>query len=72
MVADDNRKTVEEVAREMVDHYGADAVLVLRERAEQARAIGDELAAKTWRDIADLAELMLQDPCRLLDSASSS
>jgi hypothetical protein len=31
----------------MVDHYGADAVLVLRERAEQAQAIGDELAAKT-------------------------
>jgi|HubBroStandDraft_4_1064222.scaffolds.fasta_scaffold122037_3 hypothetical protein len=72
MVAGDNGKTAEQVAREMVNHYGADAMLVLRERAEQSQAIGDELAAKAWRDIADLAELMLQDPCRLLDSASSS
>jgi hypothetical protein len=72
MVADDNGKTVEQVARETVDHYGADAVLVLRERAEQSQAIGDELAAKAWCDIADLAELMLQDPCRRLDSASFS
>jgi hypothetical protein len=39
MVADDNGKTVEQVARDMVDHCGADAVLVLRERAEHARAI---------------------------------
>jgi hypothetical protein len=45
MVADDNGKTVEQVAREMVDHYGADAVLVLRERAEQSQAIGHRLPA---------------------------
>ena len=45
MVADDNGKTVEQVAREMVDHYGADAVLVLRERAVQSQAIGHRLPA---------------------------
>jgi hypothetical protein len=64
-------KTVEQVAREMVDHYGADAVPVLQKRAEEAEAIGNKLAAKTWRAIADLAEGMLRDPCRLLDSAAS-
>jgi hypothetical protein len=70
MAEDDNGKTVEQVAREMVDHYGADAVPLLRERAVQAEAVGDELAAKAWRDIAGIAELMLQDPCRLLGSAA--
>ena len=70
MAADDNGKTVEQFAREMVDHCGADAVPILRDRAERAEAIGDKLAAKTWRDIADLAEGMLQDPCRLLGSAA--
>jgi hypothetical protein len=70
MAKDDNKKPVEQVAREMVDHYGGDAVPLLRERAEQAKAIGDAPAAKTWLDIADRAELMLKDPCRLLESAA--
>jgi hypothetical protein len=56
----------------MVEHYGADAALLLRERAEQAQTMGDELTAKAWREIGDLADLILKDPCRLLDSASSS
>jgi hypothetical protein len=30
----------------MVDHFGADAVPVLRKRAEAAEAIGNKLAAK--------------------------
>jgi hypothetical protein len=70
MAKEDKGKTAEQIAREMVDRYGADAVPVLHERAEQAKAIGDELAAKIWRDIAGIAELMLQDPCRLLDRAA--
>ena len=69
MAADANRKTVEQLAREMVDLYGVDTVPVLRDRADRAEAVSDKLAAKTWRDIADLAEGMLQDPCRLLGSA---
>jgi hypothetical protein len=56
----DDEKTVETVAHESVDRYGADAVPVLRERAEYAEAMGDKLAAKTWRDIADAAERMLR------------
>ena len=52
MAEDDNGKTVEQVAREMIDQYCADAVPLLQERAEQAEAVGDKLAAKVWRDVA--------------------
>jgi hypothetical protein len=56
----EDEKTVDQVARETIESYGAVAVPVLRERADQAEAIGDELAAKAWRDIADAAERMLE------------
>ena len=36
-----NGKTVEQIAREMVDRFGADAVPVLRKIAAQASAVGD-------------------------------
>jgi len=52
----DDDLLVEQVAREMLDLYGADALPVLRERADRAEEVGDELAAKAWRDIADAAE----------------
>ena len=58
---DDDEKLVEQVAREIVDQHGADAVEILRERAEAADLLGDELAAETWRDIADAAERMLRE-----------
>lgn len=66
-----NGKTVEQIARDTVDRLGADAVPFLRERTEEAQAIGDDLAATTWRDIADIAEGMLLDPCRLLNSTAA-
>jgi hypothetical protein len=52
----DHETTVEKVAREMVDRYGPMAPTILRERAEVANQMCDELAAKAWRDIADKAE----------------
>ena len=36
-----NGKTVEQIAREMVDRFGTDAVPVLRKIAAQASAVGD-------------------------------
>lgn len=52
----DDGNTVEQAAREMVQQRGADAVTFLRGRAKLAEATSDELAAKCWRDIADVAE----------------
>jgi hypothetical protein len=47
---------VEKVARQFVACCGPDAVGYLHEQAELADAIGDELAAETWRYIRDVAE----------------
>ena len=55
----DDEKLVEQVARDIVDEHGSDAVPILRERAEAAEIGSDELAAQTWRDIADAAERLL-------------
>jgi hypothetical protein len=57
----EDEKIVEQVAREVLEQYGGDAVPILRERAEVADHLGDELAAKAWRDIADAAERMLRN-----------
>jgi hypothetical protein len=64
-------KTVERIAREMVDRFGADAVPVLHKLAAKAEAVGDHHGAAAWREIALIAEGALRDPCRLLDSAAS-
>ena len=59
---DNNNKTVAQVAREMVDRHGGGAPRMLRERAEIADAQGDRLSGETWRDIADAAEKLLNEP----------
>ena len=56
----DDENLVEQVARDIVDEHGSDAVPILRERAEAAES-SDERAAKTWRDIADAAERLLRE-----------
>jgi hypothetical protein len=71
MSEDENGKTVEQVAREIVHQHGSDAVSLLRQRAEQSEAIGDKTGARAWRHIADLADAMLRDPCRLLDTPAA-
>jgi len=55
-----DEKLVEKVAREIVDQHGPEAIPILRERAEAADMIGDELAAETWRDIAESTERLLR------------
>jgi hypothetical protein len=57
---DDDGEAVDQAAREAIDHFGNTAVSVLRERAEVADHLGDELSAKAWRDIAAAAERMLK------------
>ena len=56
----ENGEAVAQAAREAIDHHGDRAVSILRERAEVADHLGDELSARAWRDIADAAERMLQ------------
>jgi len=54
-----NHDSVEQVARELIDHHGPDALRIVRERAEIAGQLGDQLSAKAWRDIADTIERLL-------------
>ena len=55
----------------MVDRFGADAVPVLHKLAAKAEAVGDHHGAAAWLQTANIAEGVLRDPCRLLDSAAS-
>ena len=55
----ENGEAVEQAAREAIDQHGNDAVSILRERAEIADQLGDELSAKAWRDIADAVQSIL-------------
>jgi len=56
----ENGEAVDQAAREAIDQHGDNAVSVLRERAELADHLGDELSAQAWRDIADAAERILR------------
>ena len=56
-----DEKAVDQAAREIVDQYGTDALPVVRERAEAAEELDDEVAAKAWRDIAEAAERLVRN-----------
>ena len=53
--------TIERAALDIVDRYGSDAVPILRERAENAAELGDQMAAEEWRAIADTAEHLTRE-----------
>lgn len=57
----DDESLVEKVAREIVDRHGPDAIPIFHERAEVADMTGDQMAAETWREIADAAERILRE-----------
>src|SRR4051794_21585915 len=48
-----------QVAQEYVARRGAECITSLMESAEIAEAIGDELSARAWRDIAEAAERLI-------------
>jgi hypothetical protein len=52
----DDDNLVDRVAGEIIERHGSDVVPILRERAEMAAEVGDELAAETWRVIVDATE----------------
>jgi hypothetical protein len=60
MSDDASGEAVERVARQFIDRNGADALQMLRELAETAEDMHDDISAKAWRDIADAAERILQ------------
>lgn len=49
-------------ARKFVESHGCDALSILGERAELAKERGHGVAAKTWRDLADVAARLLGSP----------
>ena len=53
--------TIERAAAEIVDRYGPEALPILRQRAENAAELGDDMAAEEWHAIADAAERRVQD-----------
>ena len=48
--------TVEEAARQIVERHGQEAIEIIRRCREFAESIGDRIASKEWRQIADAAE----------------
>jgi hypothetical protein len=50
---------IEDTARDYVGRYGEHAASMLRERAAIAEAAGAILLAQAWRDMAEMAEQML-------------
>jgi hypothetical protein len=50
-------------AAKFVESHGCEALGILGERAEMAEERGHTVAAKTWRDLADLAASILGDSC---------
>lgn len=50
---------IEDAAREFVGRYGQHAAVMLRERAAIAEQAGAALLAQAWRDMAELAEQLL-------------
>jgi len=59
-----HRTVNEQAAREIIERHGPDAVPIIRERAENATDLADEIAAKEWRDIADAAERILRETAK--------
>ena len=55
----ENGDLVKKVAADFVQRFGADAVRLLRESAEEADKHNDMPSAEAWRDIADEAELLI-------------
>jgi hypothetical protein len=53
--------TIECAAADIVDRYGSDAIPILRERADNAAELGDQMAAEEWRAIADTAENLTRE-----------
>ena len=47
-------------AAKFVESHGSDALRILEERAETAVELGHEVAARTWRDMADAAARLLR------------
>ena len=50
-----SKEALEDFAREAVALYGRDAPRMLLHRADIADEYGDEIAAKTWRQVAAIA-----------------
>lgn len=54
-----------EIARTLIDKYGAGAISFARERAARAIEIEDELALEAWRSVIAAAKRLLHRPVEL-------
>jgi hypothetical protein len=59
MADDDDHELLVEVAKDFIRRLGAAAVDELNEQAEIAAGVGDDESARTWRDIAEVAQNLL-------------
>jgi hypothetical protein len=51
-----------EIARTLIDKYGAGAISFARERAARAVEVEDELALAAWRSVIAAAKRLLRGP----------
>ena len=49
-----------EIARTLIEKYGAGAISFARARAARAVEVGDELALEAWRSVIDAAKRLLR------------
>ncbi len=57
----DTAPTIDRAAAEVLERHGPHVVPVLRELAERAVGLGDEMAAEEWRGIAEAAEHLVKE-----------
>ena len=53
---------VEQAARQLVERHGHNAIDIIRACGDFADSLGDAVASKEWRDIADAAERIAGEP----------
>jgi hypothetical protein len=49
-----------QIARQLIEKYGIDALAFAEDRAQRAREIGDEFALDAWRDVIAATRLLLR------------
>lgn len=49
-----------QIARQLTEKYGIDALTFAAERAERAREVGDDFAFDAWRDVIAATRVLLR------------
>ena len=56
------QEKIQQAAENMIDRYGEDALIQVKQRIEELRSRDEPEAHKLWREIAKRVELLLSNP----------